>query len=169
MTQQPKRDSEIADALHAMSAGGLPDEVEAELREQDPSDDPDAASAETGEVRMAEVLDETDAIDAPVIPGASGFADPSARRQRAAAMERRTRQVHMHQLKVFMIPLLLTVGGLLMLSGIFILATGSGARSGTAFVRSFSQWYPLAALPLGAILLAGAWWFRREIQDSQRP
>ncbi|MDY6914362.1 MAG: hypothetical protein SVT52_07900 [Planctomycetota bacterium] len=112
-----------------------------------------------------------------VIEGVPMEADGlAARKARAATFQTQHRIAHAHQYKRTMIPLLLVVGVLLfILSGVtmFVLLTGrsaggAGPEMSQNLLMRNGVWLVVFAMPLGAILLVGAWLFHRDVSQAER-
>jgi len=114
------------------------------------------------------------ADDPLVTPAPAGqpapFVAPS---KRAALLQANARRMHKHSFKQFMIPLLIVVGGLLILLSVvtMILLAGDGgdtdsmAADGT-YLRAYGKYFIIASLPIGAILIMGAWLFFLETRKA---
>jgi hypothetical protein len=182
MSESPDKHSQSAEALKAMAEGGPKPGVgsaDGFVGPEQPEDDPTRVEGGAGEepVLAATALGE----ERP--PGGGGAGTPAesvagavgelgSRRQHAADFNQRERLAHAHQYKTIMIPLLLTMGVLLLLMGLFVILRGSGAENADpaldqSFSITFQQYFPLLALPLGAILLVGAWWFHRDVKRKR--
>ncbi len=93
--------------------------------------------------------------------------------RRSAKLRANTRRVHGHAFKQTMIPLLLVVGGVLILLSMItmlILAGDSSdidamAAEGT-YMRTYGKFFIIASLPIGAILIMGAWMFFLDTRKS---
>ena len=91
--------------------------------------------------------------------------------QRSARLRANTRRMQGHAFKQTMIPLLLVVGGLLILlcviTGVMLFQEGFnpeyGAPSG---LQTYGKYFIVAALPIGAILIMGAWLFYMDTKKS---
>lgn len=165
----PDRDNERdhrADALEALAAGQT-DPAGAARRSDGPSgrtedspvspdigrqeEDPAALRAEAGE---------------PDIPTAA----PISQKARASAHHRRAGRAHAEQFKKFMVPLLLVSGVLLFVLGgaaSFVVFGDEAPRAEDALLSlGARKLLVLAAFPLGAILLLGAWLFHLEVRRS---
>ncbi len=109
-------------------------------------------------------VDPADLADLPV-----GEEGKAVRAARTAALDQQRSRVHAHQFKQVMVPLLLTVGGLLLVLGIVVAAMlPPRGASGGLLSRSAAIWAVVAAFPLAAILLFGAWFFRRELREARK-
>ncbi len=93
--------------------------------------------------------------------------------QRSAKLRANTRVMHGHAFKQTMIPLLLVVGGLLILLSIItmlILAGDSADQDAIGAegspTRTYGKFFIIAALPIGAILVMGAWMFFLDTKKS---
>ncbi len=89
----------------------------------------------------------------------------------------RSQDVYGQQFKHLMIPLLVIVGAMLLVLGTLTAfrlpspaeiehARAIGNRS--LLFQPFSKYLVLAAFPLGAILLVGAWMFRRQLKRAKK-
>ncbi len=88
---------------------------------------------------------------------------PQARKARVDKLARRGRLVQSRHFKRMMIPLLVVVGIMLFVVGVICLKLGLNEASRQ--VENF-KWLALAAFPLGAILLLGAWLFHRDVKRA---
>ena len=84
--------------------------------------------------------------------------------QRSAKLQANTRRMHGQAFKQTMIPLLLVVGGLLIffcvITGFMLFSDGFDANpGGTTGLQTYGKYFIVAALPIGAILIMGAWLF----------
>jgi hypothetical protein len=93
--------------------------------------------------------------------------------QRSAKLRANTRIMHGHAFKQTMIPLLLVVGGVLILLSILtmlILAGDSADENALGaegtYMRTYGKFFIIAALPIGAILIMGAWMFFLDTRKS---
>lgn len=156
---QPMND---IDALAAMANG-------ADLDEKDPQ--------APGEALDEKSIDSI--LGAPAVPStvqAAVAMPPVASGHRAsdmARMQAMARQASAQQYKRFMMPLLLTVGPLLLALGAFALIfsgpvkTDANGGVDSSFTLGKDAWiYAVIALPLGLILLAGGWLFRSELRKA---
>ena len=108
------------------------------------------------------------------IAAASSAVGPTIQPQRAARLQANVRRVHSHAYKRMMIPVLLVVGAMLIgLSAVTLIGLlGDGqdpdslAAEGT-YLRVYGKYMILASLPLGAILLMGAWLFYIDVKRSE--
>ena len=111
------------------------------------------------------VADDPLVTPAPDLAGtqATPFVAPA---KRAALLQANARRMHKNSFKQFMIPLLIIVGGLLILMSVvtMIMLAGDGgdmdamAADGT-YLRAYGKYFIIASLPIGAILIMGAWLF----------
>ena len=93
--------------------------------------------------------------------------------RRSAKLRANTRRMHGHAFKQTMIPLLLVVGGVLILLSMItmiILAGDSSdidamAAEGSP-MRTYGKFFIIASLPIGAILIMGAWMFFLDTRKS---
>ena len=168
-----------ADALAALSADKKEHDFSAneELVAEDASDALGRLSA--GELDPAELLANPERLaeeNAPQAPprasaapeaGVSGAAStggsPSpARPVRPVAMAARQAQSHAHAYRKLMVPVLLTVGALLIVVGF---ASGYMIMNDSMPDSNFALLVVMAiSFPLAAALFFGAWWFIREIR-----
>jgi hypothetical protein len=177
MTQPDKHD-QSADALKAMADGEPKPQASTDdgFVGADPPDESEDGVAGGGDEPSAAVLSAGGAPAGPQeVPLVADFApDPAMRRSHTAAFNQRERLAHAHQYKTIMIPLLLTLGVILLLMGAYALSRGGTVEveiDGVIQVMPISpvlRWFPLMALPLGAILLAGAWLFHRDTSRKRR-
>jgi len=186
MTETPDKHSHSAEALKALSRNpreggdaspdGFVGPEEAEVLEDGTIDPVEGVEAADAGLPFADPPAGTQPLP---IPGAEAAPDPHARRRRAAAFDQRARKAHAHQYKTIMIPLLITLGVMLLLMGAFALFRDLGGTEARpdpyGFPTpkpvdrgSFQRWFPFLAFPLGAILLVGAWWFHRDV-NRKRP
>jgi hypothetical protein len=186
MTETPDKHSHSADALKALaenphdgtegSADGFVGPDEAEVLEDGTIEPVDGVPVDKAPIAFADAP----AVSAGMPPLPAAAPDPHARRRRAEAFDQRTRKAHAHQYKTIMIPLLITMGVLLLLMAAYALfmATGTDVRpdpDGLAAAKpvepsaaaSFQRWFPFLAFPLGAILLVGAWWFHKDVNRNK--
>ena len=98
----------------------------------------------------------------------------SVRKARAASLHQQSRIVRTHQYKRTMIPLLLVVGVLLLILGagtlLVLLADSGGGAVQYEMQRSllgrYGRHLAVMAMPLGMILLLGAWLFYRDVRRN---
>jgi len=91
--------------------------------------------------------------------------------RRAAKLQANTRRMHGQSFKQTMIPLLLVVGGLLILFSIvtFVMLVSDGYDSNPMAMgglQMYGKYFIVAALPIGAILIMGAWLFYLDTRKS---
>jgi hypothetical protein len=110
-------------------------------------------------------------------PGNGGFVGTRAPTfsapQRSAKLRANTRVMHRHAFKQTMIPLLLVVGGVLILLSIITMLMLAGdslddnaiAAEGS-YMRTYGKFFIIASLPIGAILIMGAWMFFLDTRKS---
>jgi hypothetical protein len=182
MTDPSNRHEHSAEALKALSDAPL----EATGRAGDGFVGPDEAEPlDDGAIDSIDGTLEAaaDPLAASASAGNNDIQVPSAipagdRRRRAREFEKRSRQAHAQQYKAVMVPLLLTMGAILVLMGLYAAVSGSPAApnpDGSAraaeegFGISFRRWFPFFAFPLGAILLTGAWWFHKDVNRKKPP
>jgi uncharacterized membrane protein len=166
-----------AEALKALAEGNLTD-FELQQSQDQSSAQGDQAAAPFDSQQVLDAPGPADenapmgvAQDQPQ-PQAAEEESPQARQERTAALAARTRRAHFHQFKSIMIPLLLAVGVLLFVCGAFVLiydgdAEGVEIDPPTGLLGNMRSWFPIAAFVVGAILLAGAWLFRRDLKAAQ--
>lgn len=95
-----------------------------------------------------------------------------APQHRAARLQVNTRRAHGHAYKQTMIPLLIVVGLLLVAFSVFTMITLMGGETGDEAslvseqrgMQKYGKYFILASLPLGAILLMGAWLFYMDVR-----
>ncbi len=197
MSGHDKKRENTADALEALASGqqDAGGETSAQsssglmlLGEQETDEDTQAASdfmqamaGESGE-DSPELNDlasaaqrDSGALDD--IAAASGdTSTPAFQAQRASRLSANSRRAHAHAYKRTMIPLLLVVGFMLIAFSVLTLMMlmGGGADDPDSlagemtYLQAYGKYFVLAALPLGAILLVGAWLFMIEIRKSPR-
>jgi hypothetical protein len=87
---------------------------------------------------------------------------------RAIKMQAKTRRAHGHAFRKTMIPLLVIVGLALIVMSIMglVMLVGIGAAEGT-YMRTYGKFFIIASLPIGALLITGAWMFFRDIKKSR--
>lgn len=151
------------DVLMAEPAAAAPADQAAEGPADRPLDD--LAAASPGAPPVGEALSEIAALSAP--------STLAARQARLTQMETRSRRVYAHQYKRTLIPLLLAVGALLFIfSGVTLAMLLRGnpdlAPGETTYLLAYGRYFVMAALPLGAILLAGAWLFHVETRGARK-
>ena len=158
-----------ADVLANMAANQPDDVVVAPDQDVDPSEALDrmAQSEPAGELsgEFAPPGDDGDVINPELAEamGVSGREAVRARQAHAVSADRQMAAAHHHVYKRWMVPLLVIVGVLLVLVGVLsgvmlIHNRGRGSHDG-----------PLAlvlvvSFPLAAMMIFGAWWFRRDIR-----
>ena len=93
--------------------------------------------------------------------------------QRSAKLRANTRVMHGHAFRQTMIPLLLVVGGVLILLSIItmlILAGDSADENAIGaegtYMRTYGKFFIIASLLIGAILIMGAWMFFLDTRKS---
>lgn len=91
--------------------------------------------------------------------------------QRSARLQANTRRMHSQSFKQTMIPLLLVVGGLLILfcvvTGVMLVNEGFTPEYGPpSGLQAYGKYFIVAALPIGAILIMGAWLFYLDVRKS---
>ena len=108
------------------------------------------------------------------IAAASDAVAPSILPDRVSRLNANVRRVHGHAYKRTMIPLLLVVGLILIVLSVVTLLALMGdsgdpdnfAAEGT-YLHSHGKYFILVSLPLGAILLMGAWLFYIDVKRYQ--
>jgi hypothetical protein len=189
MTQSTDRHDHSAEALKAMTeaprdAGeGSPDDFigpeEAEVLEEG-TIEPVEGVPQEGIAFAPDPAGASPGAAPPPLPGAIPAPDPLARRRRAESFDQRVRKAHAHQYKTIMIPLLITMGVLLLLMGAYALFHSAGETDVRVDAEgfpvrtvdpgpgaAFQKWFPFLAFPLGAILLVGAWWFHKDVNRKR--
>jgi len=167
MNERHEKRSRSADALHALSQGEETAASGPEEQQETGAEVPSGMTALAGDQAFDPGHAEA------VMAAVPAHQDPLAvRKARAASLVGQSRRVYAHQFKKTMIPLLLTVGGLLFLFSLITLAMiapriGDDTMSSTRLVR-YGGYLILAALPLGAILVLGAWMFHKEVSAAER-
>jgi hypothetical protein len=177
--QEEKRTSIAEDALKdlAVTHDGRSDalEVLAAGEEIVPADEPpqeqlEGEVIETGEA-VSTIVGEP-GQDPPVTLDAAAGDLVAVRKVQAAKFEERSARAQHQQMKKFMIPLLVTVGVLLFLFGGYLLTKLPGqaeaAADGSMLARPWAKFVVLAAFPLGAILMLGAWLFHQDVQRAEK-
>ncbi len=163
MSDEQDKHQDMVEALHALSS----DEPIDESQDAPPEQEFDPMSVIGG------AADPQDAALA-----ASPVPEPSlSLRQRSAQLQARSRQAQSHQLKSIAIPLLLTVGVLLLICSLLavyqvIAATGDEAltedMNQSVLPLAYRKLFPVVGIPIGAFLLFGAHYFRKEMQQLRR-
>lgn len=102
----------------------------------------------------------------------------ATRRERTKAIAGQTKKAHAHQLKQTMIPVLLVTATMLLILAVITLLAASGqGGAGTGDPREVrlaeEQWpwlkyAAMAAFPIAAILLLGAWMFHQDVQRAKK-
>jgi hypothetical protein len=146
-----------ADALAAMAAGQTVGDDAAKAQSA-----PQPADGQTPPALPDQQPAVPQAFAAAPAPSQAGsIAELKARQARAAAAANR---VQHEQLKKTLMPLLLVIGGLLIVAGlvgVFKLATTKG-------FGVFFKVVVLSSFLVGALLLLGAWWFHRDTSGRKR-
>lgn len=164
MADQNEKNLNADDALRFLAGGG---EIKDESQVEGPS-----ASQVAGELADAETI-EAGAFVPAAAPGARPGA-PSAyapTRVRAESFSRQARGVHSTQFKRMMIPLLVVVGALLLVMGILIMsiiAMRNPAISSNDFFSQYGWMFVCLAIPMGLILLGGAWMFWKDLAAQEK-
>ena len=169
MAQDEKPDSldSKVDALAAMAGG------------QDISHEGfnaiEAAPLPTGESDAAAALvaQATQAAAQAAVPSSGTAAVSGARKVRASALQKQRSRVHAEQFKRMMVPILVVTGVLLLALGgimMFMMRQGDAydyTGAGMLHDPGFKRIMVIAAFPLGAILLVGAWLFRADLKRGE--
>lgn len=98
---------------------------------------------------------------------------PIPRAARARRYEASRGRAHAIQFKALMAPLLLAVGVLLFVIGVICLIMGRPGSEGDItipgelFGVEYVTWITILSFPVGAILLLGAWLFRRDVRNAR--
>ena len=188
MAEQEDKLNRHVDALEAMAAGEQAEPVEG--AETEPAAGPSSglmllfedreseASADDALSDMAAAARGDDSAPAPddaldQIAAASTPAEPTGRQVRAARFEASSRRVYAYNAKRLMIPLLVVVGVILLILSVVTLVVLIGGRSGDegyaaapTGLQAYGRYFVVVALPLGAILLMGAWLFYVEVKKA---
>ncbi|MDP7636739.1 MAG: hypothetical protein QF577_04220 [Phycisphaerae bacterium] len=106
-----------------------------------------------------------------VPPSQRTVEDDAARKARASALMKQSRYIHAEQFKRIMVPLLTVTGILLLVLGSVVATMNSGEQpslvgQGFLYDRTVQKALVIAAFPLGAILLVGAWFFRTDLKRA---
>lgn len=161
MTEQQDDRIRSADALRAMAEGeDLACDSPAEG--ENPDEQAERTDAENREDTDDSLTHESLGI---------GTDSLQVRRARSASMNRQSAGAHAHRFKTVMIPLLLVVAVILFVMGSITAMMASGGGDGLSdreFFVENGRYFTLAAFPLGAILLFGAWWFHRDVRGARR-
>jgi len=104
-------------------------------------------------------------------PGQRTVEEDAARKARASALKKQSRHVHAEQFKRIMVPMLTVTGILLLVLGSVVAAMNRGEQlpsggQGFLYERTVQKALVIAAFPLGAILLVGAWFFRTDLKRA---
>ncbi|MCP4375200.1 MAG: hypothetical protein GY794_03330 [bacterium] len=169
MAQDEKPDSlgNKIDALAAMAGGQDISDDSSSAIEDIPLPEADANAA-------AALIAQSPSAAAPQAeaPIMTSEAVSGARRARSNSLQQQRSRVHAEQFKRMMVPILLITGILLLVLGgivAFMLRPvdpGYG-DSGMLNNQNFRKIMAMAAFPLGAILMLGAWLFRADIKRSE--
>ncbi|MCD6304534.1 MAG: hypothetical protein J7M21_06190 [Planctomycetes bacterium] len=109
------------------------------------------------------------------VASASAEVLPAIQPRRAARLQANIRRSHAQAYKRAMIPVLLVVGVLLLAFGAFtlVMLIGQNGQSdeivGRTYLQVYGKYFILAALPLGAILILGAWLFYLDVKRTEPP
>ena len=174
MAQDEKPDSmdSKVDALAAMADGQ-------DISHQGFNAIEDAPPTAAGESDAAAALAaQTAPAEAPAVipataPAAGSAAVSGARKARASTLQRQRSRVHAEQFKRMMVPILVVTGVLLLILGgivTFMMRQGDAdLPAGTGMLNDpgFKRIMVIAAFPLGAILLIGAWLFRADLKRGE--
>jgi hypothetical protein len=174
MSQDAKDPISADDALRFMSDGGdltQKDKAKAASADaQGQADDASTPSLEGGALGDSEAGHFTlpdEAADTAGMPAMDFAAAAPDSRTRYANANRMAQHAQTHQFKKIAIPLLLAVGALLLVMcitmGVMLLTGGMGHGDMTMYVV-----FVVAALFVSLILLAGAWYFHKEIHSHQQ-
>lgn len=172
MTDQEDKRKLSADALAALAEGK---KTQSQLDAMDLLGQADQKTSEAESAAAAAARDASSAAWQPAIPDLN-IAPPSleARRARIAEVESRSRKVHAHTFKQTAIPLLLVVGGILMILSVFVAfnlpktpdAASSGDPVSDSMFAPYAAWLVLAGFVVSAILFLGAWMFHMDVQRA---
>jgi hypothetical protein len=185
VAENEEKHNDSADALDALASkdqvDGHTDALSAlaegkDLTVDEPADAPEAGEAAvTGDVVPTELVDQpaAEALAAGVPPIQ---VDPVARKIQEEKFRRQSLIAQHHQLKKFMIPLLLTVAVLLFVCGGLLVALMStqGENGGKLAIthgllnHPFGRFLVFASFPVGAILLLGAWVFHQDVRRMEK-
>jgi len=171
MTQAENNDFEThADALKAMADGQ--DVEPSQQPHADPPPDGASSDGMPGDDNASGAADPAD-YAAPVFNADAAGTASKDKKLRQAAYHARSTRADSEQYKRTMIPLLVIVGGLLVLAGFGTLAMliqqkrgGCVLGEGNLLLR-YGAWFIVAAWILGAILFVGAWMFHRELSRNR--
>ncbi len=173
-SDKERQDSDPAEALANLAAGREQPPVDSSELSGAPEGPPevldqmaaarDDAADELDRMRKSEADDVDQGLAA--VTGLSGRQASRAKQARSVRIGGQQAQAHAHAYKKMMIPLLLVVGVLLILIGALDVTMLAQADEGELRTRwhALMAAIALASFPLGAILLFGAWWFRREVK-----
>lgn len=89
--------------------------------------------------------------------------------RRSAMLQANARKMHKTAFKQTMIPLLLVVGGLLILMSVVTIIMLSGySGDDFGYLQKYGKLFIIVSLPIGAILIMGAWIFFLDVRKSSR-
>jgi|GEM_PF-6202118 len=178
--EQKNRAEQSVDALSAMAEGYDPAAKDEDTMNADPSADTrvglDDAPEGEGQAEVDDgtfaFADDPDAGEAEDAMASLAAGPPSAapnRKARTAAYNRNQQQANAHNFKKTMIPPLLLVGGLLILfsliTTIMLIKAGVAAEGTTPTrLQAFGPWLIGFSLPMGALLLVGAYLFHADVK-----
>ncbi len=163
------------DALANMADGNHPAPADPEAPEPAADPDDDLQTPDDDELAAGDYGAEA---EEPAAVGLGAPADeppasPEARKARAASFVRRSQVAQNQQMKQFMIPLLMTVGGLLMLIGLLVLGLASSEALRDAFtidddnpLVAHGILFGIVSLLLSVILVLGGFLFRMELRHK---
>lgn len=158
MAEQNEKNLNADDALRFLAGGG-------EIKDESQVEGPTAAQV-AGEVADAETIEAGSFVPASSAPNAY-----TPTRVRAEGINRQARNVHSHQYKRMMIPLLIVVGALLLVMGILILliiSMRNKAINTNDFFATYGWMFVCLSIPMGLILLFGAWMFWKDLQAHEK-
>ena len=121
--------------------------------------------------KAPELLTDLGDHTADILTQEAGLPEDAARKARASALRKESHRVHAEQFKRLMVPLLTVTGVVLLVLGLVVASRIGGQQppsTGRGFLydRNVQKVLVIAAFPLGAILLAGAWLFRMDLKRA---
>lgn len=153
-------------AAAPQQAGGLPPELAGQ------PDEP-AAGGALGDLAAASAPEALGSLGD--MAAVSDSVRPAVSAQRTTRLQANVRRVHAQQYKKTMIPLLLVVGLMLIAFSIITLVMLVGSRADPdhvagemTYMQAYGKFFVVIALPIGAILLVGAWLFYMDIKRTTR-
>jgi hypothetical protein len=168
MAQDEKPDSlgSKVDALAAMADGQDISDNGSSAIENVPSPETD------GNAAAALIAQSQPADTQAAVPAMNSEAVSGARRARANTLQKQSSRVHAEQFKRMMVPILAITGILLILLGSIVAFTLKHTDSGYSTPGmindpNFRLIMTMAAFVVGAVLLLGAWLFRKDLQRSE--